>query len=145
MDALGSVREYAKGKTLFESGSPAVGVYFVLQGDVRLLPTTLELDRCASQKAGPGCLLGLREAIAGDTYGATAKVLNPAKVCFVSRDDLLNYLRANPACCMEVVRILSEDLHLLYHEFQKFEVCGQRNRKLRPGSASATPRARRRT
>ena len=122
-----SVREYAAGVTLFERGKSAQGIYFIEQGRVRIL-----LDRNAGklfEVAGPGSVLGLTESVSGNSYKSTAEVAERANVGFVKRSDLLDFLREHCEICMQIVQLLSEDLHVLYHEFRGIELPGSRHRK----------------
>jgi len=46
------------------------------------------------------------------------KAEDHATIAFVPRDSLLEFLRRHCDFCMQVVRLLSEDLHRLYHKFR---------------------------
>lgn len=118
LKGLRSECTYSRGKRLFQCGEPAKGVYLIESGEVSLL---LPLPSGASpifEKVGPGVALGLSEAMSGENYKLTAQARKPAQVWFVERQELLDFLRRHPQFCMQIVRLLSEDLHLLYHKFR---------------------------
>jgi CRP/FNR family transcriptional regulator, cyclic AMP receptor protein len=122
-----SVRDFAAGGTLFERGKPAEGIYFIEQGRVRVL-----LDRNAGklfEVAGPGSVLGLTESVSGHNYKSTAEAVERTRVGFVQRNDLMTFLRGHCEICMQIVQLLSEDLHVLYHEFRSMESPASPRRK----------------
>ncbi len=109
---------YAPGKQLFRYGEDTLGIYIVKKGNVDLLLSATSGEERLFERVGPGTLLALSEAISGGTHKLTAVAASEAEISFVDRQDLLRFLRQNPACCMQLVRLLSEDLHTLYHRFQ---------------------------
>jgi hypothetical protein len=60
----------------------------------------------------------LSEAISGGPHKLAAVAVDCAQVAFVSREDLLPFLQQNQLFCMQLVQLLSEDLHSLYHRFR---------------------------
>jgi CRP-like cAMP-binding protein len=118
LQEIKSVRAYTKGTTIFEQGTVAAGVYVVEAGQVRLLLTTNQIRPQLLEVAGPGTILGLSESLCGDSYRLSAQAEDHASIAFVDRDSLLEFLRTHCDFCMQVVRLLSEDLHGLYHKFR---------------------------
>jgi CRP/FNR family transcriptional regulator, cyclic AMP receptor protein len=103
-----------KGALLFAEGCPSRGVYVLCEGRAKLSICS-ENGKCLMLRvAGPGEVLGLGASLSGNAYEVTAELLDTAQVAFVKREDLLKFLRDNPAICMEVVRRLSDDLHGAY-------------------------------
>jgi CRP/FNR family transcriptional regulator len=64
--------------------------------------------------AGPGEVLGMGAALSNTPYEITAELLDNSQVVFVRRKDLMKFLREHRQVCMEVVRMLSQDLHGAY-------------------------------
>lgn len=120
-DQIKSSRTYAAGSALFEEETPAVGVFLIESGQVGIRVLSGDGRRRRLATAGPGTMLGLSEAISGECYKVSAHTVVPTDVFFVKREDLLEFLAAHPAVCMEVVRLLSEDLHSLYHHVRKLD------------------------
>jgi CRP-like cAMP-binding protein len=115
---LGKMRNYAKGALLFSAEEAPKGVYLVDQGTVAINWPSPARKKVREQSVGPGALLGLSESITGEDHKFTAKALEDSRTWFVERQDFLKFLRQNQALCLRIVRLLSEDLHQLYHNFQ---------------------------
>jgi CRP-like cAMP-binding protein len=132
LQGIKSVRTYAKGATIFLQGTTAEGVYVVEAGQVRLLLTTNQRRPQLLDIAGPGTILGLSESMCGDIYRLTAQAEDHASIAFIPRDRLLEFLRAHCDLCMQVVRLLSDDLHGLYHKFRSISAHPGRPRHRAP-------------
>jgi CRP-like cAMP-binding protein len=131
LHGIKSVKIYSKGSTLFRRGMAVNGLYVIDSGRVRILlptphgPQLLELG-------GPGTVLGLSETMSGDDYRVTAQAEDHVTASFVPRDSFVEFLRLNCDYCMQVVRLLSEDLHGLYHKFRSISARPGRPRRFRP-------------
>lgn len=126
--ALSASRSYPSGIKLFERGTTAQGVYLVEHGTVNLVWD-------GESKAGPifevaeaGAVLGLSESMTGDPYRMTAEVSAPSRIAYVERSAFLDLMREHPEFCMQVVRLLSENLHGLYYRVQSITVVGTRDK-----------------
>ncbi len=113
-----SVRLFPKGATLFQQGSVVMGVYLVESGEVRVLLPTGHSAKQLLEVVGPGTVLGLSESMTGEKYRVTAEAGDQTTVAFIPRQEFLEFLREHGDFCMQVVRLLSEDLHGLYHKFR---------------------------
>lgn len=109
---------YEKGTLLFDHGKPAEGVYLVQAGEVRLALPAKSGAEIRFGMAGPGAVLALSEATSSDVHKLRAVVSRRSQIALVRRADLIEFLAANHELCLQVVHILSEDLHGLYHRFQ---------------------------
>lgn len=118
LHGIKSVRVYAAGARLFEQGGDVDGVYVVESGVVRVLLPTAQSRLQLLEVAGPGTILGLSESMSGERFRVTAEAGEHATVAFVARDSFVAFLRGRSDLCMQVVRLLSEDLHGLYHKFR---------------------------
>ena len=63
-------------------------------------------------------MLGLSESVSGHDYKVTAEAADQTRVSYIERQKLMAFLRDHCDICMEIVRLLSEDLHALYHRFR---------------------------
>jgi CRP-like cAMP-binding protein len=113
-----SVRLFPKGAALFQQGSAVTGLFLVESGEVRVLLSTGQSQRQLLEVVGPGTVLGLSESMSGEKYRITAEAGEPTTAGFIPRAELLEFLREHAEYCMQVVRLLSEDLHGLYHKFR---------------------------
>jgi CRP-like cAMP-binding protein len=106
------------GSLLFQQGSPVTGVHVVESGEVRILLPTGPRQKQLLEVAGPGTMLGLSESMSGEDYRVTAEAGEETSAGFVPRQEFLEFLRTHGDFCVQVVRLLSEDLHSLYHKFR---------------------------
>ena len=113
-----TVQQFPRGAVLFQKGSPVTGVYLVESGEVRILLPTGNRQHQLLEVAGPGTILGLSESMGGEDYRVTAEAGNQTTAGFIPRQEFLEFLRAHSDFCVEVVRLLSQDLHGLYHKFR---------------------------
>ena len=118
LKALKTEHAYVPGAALFRSGQPVQGVYLVERGEVRLLVPASAKSAAVLGKAGPGTVLGLSEALTGAPYKLTAEAASHVQVAFVERDRFLNFLREHHDFCLQIVHLLSEEVHVLYHHFR---------------------------
>jgi CRP-like cAMP-binding protein len=132
LHGIKSVKVYGKGSTLFQRGTPVTGVYVVDSGRVRLLLPSLQGRPQLLEIAGPGAILGLSETMSGDEYRVTALAEEYVTASFVPQQSFVEFLRLNCEYCMQIVRLLSEDLHGLYHRFRSISARPGRPRRHRP-------------
>lgn len=121
-----SVRLFPKGAKLFQQGSAVTGVYLVESGEVRVLLPTGPSQKQLLEVVGPGTMLGL----SGERYRITAEAGEQTTAAFILRQEFLEFLRAHGDFCMQVMRLLSEDLHGLYHKFRSISAHPGRHRPL---------------
>jgi CRP/FNR family transcriptional regulator len=117
------------GATLFQQGSTAKDLYLVESGEVCILFSTGQGQRQLLEVVGPGSMLGLSEIMGGTSHRATAVARNGGGSSSIPREKLLNLLRGNTALCMEIVRLLSEELHGLYYKFRNISAHPGRPRR----------------
>jgi CRP/FNR family transcriptional regulator, cyclic AMP receptor protein len=118
LHAIKTVRLFPKGAKLFQQGSAANGVYLVERGEVRILLPTGQNQKQLLEVVGTGTMLGLSESMSGETYRITAEAGDQMTAAFIPREQFLEFLREHGDFCLQVVRLLSEDLHALYHKFR---------------------------
>lgn len=113
-DALKSVSSRPRGTTLFREGQPARGVFILYDGRAKLSVCSESGKQMLLRIAGPGEILGLSAALAGSPHEVTAELLDDAQVAVVKRKDLLQFLHQHRDACLQVVNLLSQDLHVAY-------------------------------
>ena len=132
LHGIKSVRVYPAGATLFQQGSAVRGVYMVESGQVRIFLPTMQSRLQLLGVAGPGTVLGLSESMSGDFHRVTAEAGDHTTVAFIARDNFVEFLREHSDFCMLVVRLLSKDLHGLYHKFRNISAHPGRPRHQTP-------------
>jgi CRP/FNR family transcriptional regulator, cyclic AMP receptor protein len=113
-DSIKSLALYPRGTTLFEEGRPARGIFVLCEGRAKLSVCSENGKRLTLRIAGPGAVLGLSASVSGCPYQVTAETLDNAKVAVVRRKELLKFLRTHREACLQVVHLLSQDLHAAY-------------------------------
>lgn len=133
------VRHYRKGTAVYRRGRAVRGVFLIRKGRVKLLlgegPSGLALHI-----AGPGSVLGVGETVSGAAYEASVEALEACEIAFLPREEFLRYLRTNCNICLQLVQLLSEDLHVLYQQYRTVGGPATRHRKPR-GNGAARPQA----
>lgn len=113
-----SEQNFPSGGILFQQGSAATGVYLVEHGEVRILLPTGQNQKQLLEVLGPGAILGLSENMTGENYRITAEAGNKTSLAFIPRATFLEFLRGHGDFCMQILRLLGDDLHGLYHKFR---------------------------
>src|SRR5271167_2863657 len=113
-DAIKSVGLYRRNTVLFAEGRPVRGVYILCDGRAKLSICSDTGRRLTLRIAGPGEVLGLGAALSNTPYEITAELLDNSQVVFIRRKDLMKFLREHREVCLQVVHMLSQDLHGAY-------------------------------
>src|SRR5271157_3418109 len=113
-DEIKLLATYPRNTILFAEGRPVRGIYLLCDGRAKLSICSDSGKRLTLRVAGPGEVLGLGAALSNTPYEITAELLDNSQVVFVRRKDLLKFLREHREVCLEVVRIMSQDLHGAY-------------------------------
>lgn len=113
-DSIKSLVRYPRGTVLFEEGQAARGIFVLCEGRAKLSVCSESGKRLTLRIAVPGEVLGLSASLAAGPYEVTAEALDNARVAVVRRKELLKFLRVHREACMQVVHLLSQDLHTAY-------------------------------
>jgi len=113
-EALKSVAACPRGAVLFHEGQPSRGIFVLCDGRAKISVSSESGKRMILRIAGPGEILGLSAALAGSPHEVTAELLDDAHVAAIRRKDLLRFLHEHREACLQVVNLLSQDLHVAY-------------------------------
>ena len=113
-DEIKSLATYPRNTILFSEGRPVRGIYLLCDGRAKLSICSDSGKRLTLRVAGPGEVLGLGAALSNTPYEITAELLDTSQIVFIRRKELMKFLREHPSVCLEVVRMLSQDLHGAY-------------------------------
>ena len=113
-EAIKSLGSYRRNTILFSEGRPVRGIYLLCDGRAKLSICAENGKRLTLRVAGPGEMLGMGAVLSNTPYEITAELLDSSQVAFVRRKELNKFLREHPDVCMQVVRMLSQDLHGAY-------------------------------
>lgn len=113
-DEIKLLATYPRSTILFAEGRPVRGIYLLCDGRAKLSICSDSGKRLTLRVAGPGEILGLGAALSNTPYEITAELLDTSQIVFIRRKELMKFLREHPDICMQVVRMLSQDLHGAY-------------------------------
>lgn len=108
--ACGAVAIYKPRQVIFHEGTPAVGLYILCYGAVKLYQS----DRFGHDHilgiAAPGDLLGELPLDPTEPYSVSAEVLTESQLCYLPRDRLVEFIQANPTTSLRLIAALSKSL-----------------------------------
>jgi CRP/FNR family transcriptional regulator, cyclic AMP receptor protein len=113
-DEIKSLASYRRNTVLFAEGRPVRGIYILCDGRAKLSICSDTGKRLTLRIAGPGEVLGMGAALSNSPYEITAELLDNSQVVFIRRKELLKFLRDHPGICLQVVNMLSQELHGAY-------------------------------
>jgi CRP/FNR family transcriptional regulator, cyclic AMP receptor protein len=125
-EEIKSVGNYSRNTILFAEGRPVRGIYLLCDGRAKLSICSDGGKRLTLRIAGPGEVLGLGAALSNTPYEITAELLDTSQIVFIRRKELLKFLREHPEICMQVVRMLSQDLHGAYERVRSIGMAHSR-------------------
>ena len=102
----------SKGTTLFRVGDEVTGVFLIQGGEVRL-GNACDERVYGNRLLHAGSVLGLPATLSGRPYSLTAEVTKDAQLVFVPREAMVGLLKDDPTLCMEVMRLLSEEINIM--------------------------------
>ena len=114
LERLKRSRHYQQHDLLFRDGDLCAGIYLVESGEIDLLVAARRKHHRIFDTARAGSILGLCEAMSGSPHKLTAEAVGPVEVSYIERMALMKYLSKHCEVCMQIVALLSEDLHGLY-------------------------------
>jgi CRP/FNR family cyclic AMP-dependent transcriptional regulator len=113
-DQIKTLSVLSRGTALFREGGASKGIFVICQGRLKLSICSESGKRLILRIAGPGDVLGLSASLSSTPYEVTAEALENATVACVKRKDLLRFLHDHREACLQVVHLLSRDLHTAY-------------------------------
>jgi CRP/FNR family transcriptional regulator, cyclic AMP receptor protein len=121
---------FPKGAFLFQEGAKPRGVHVVLEGRVKLSINSSQGKTLLLGFFGPGTILGLAAAILGSAHAATAEVLKPTRVVFVSRMELVREMQGDATVARQVAELVSEACYFLLGKMRAVDLSQSAPQKL---------------
>ncbi|WP_324674750.1 Crp/Fnr family transcriptional regulator [Hymenobacter sp. GOD-10R] len=100
-----------KGQTIYREGSPALGLYCVHSGKIKVIKVGGDDKEQIVHLGKAGEVLGLAALIARSNHLASAVALEDCVVCFVPRTSFLYLLSSNLQFCTSLLKVLADSLH----------------------------------
>jgi CRP/FNR family cyclic AMP-dependent transcriptional regulator len=99
---------HPRNSVLFNEGHVARGVYVLCTGSAKVSICSADGKKLIMRIAKPGDVLGLYAGLTGRPYEATAELLGPARVSFVSRQNLIELIAKQEVFGLGLVQVFSE-------------------------------------
>jgi CRP/FNR family cyclic AMP-dependent transcriptional regulator len=99
---------YPRNAILFNEGHIARGVYVLCTGSAKISICSSDGKKLIIRIAKPGDVLGLYAGLTGRPYEATAELLEPGQVSFVSRRNLVELIASQGAFGRGLVQLFSK-------------------------------------
>lgn len=104
---------YKKGQNIFYEGTRPTGLFCMNGGKVKVVKNDVQGKEFILYLAKPGDFLGYRALLSEEFYGATATVLEDAKICFIPREDFFEVLQKNPVFMRKVVKEVCKEMGIM--------------------------------
>ena len=99
-----------KGEPLFEEGETVNGVFCVKEGVCKMTKLSTNGKDHIVRLAKPGELLGQRSMISDEPANLSAVALEDMEVCFIPRNEVMQFFNENNQFSMNVMKTICEDL-----------------------------------
>lgn len=104
------LRTYAKGQRIFEMGDPAIGLYFIKSGKVKVFRVSREGAEQVLGVFSDGEEFALAAVFHGGSYPASAETLETSRIYFLERDALLRHIGREPELALRLLNSMSKKL-----------------------------------
>lgn len=105
--------QYKKGQNIFYEGTRPTGLYCMNGGKVKVFKNNIQGKEYIVYLAKPGDFLGYRSLLSEEFYGATATVLEDAKICFIPKENFFEVLQKNPVFMRKVVKAVCHEMGIM--------------------------------
>ncbi|MGC2703311.1 MAG: Crp/Fnr family transcriptional regulator [Candidatus Acidiferrales bacterium] len=123
-------KSYSKGAILYEEGDKPTGVYVVLEGRAKLTVNSSRGKTLLLGFFGPGTILGLASAILARIHAATAEIMIPTKVLFVSRKELVREMEGDAMAARHAAELVSEACYFILTKMRDVELSESTGQRL---------------
>jgi CRP-like cAMP-binding protein len=124
LEPLGTPTNGKAQEDVVVQGAPCRGVYIVRSGLVRLSVVVADKNKEIFQRLlGPGCVAGLPAVLCSTPYMFTARCQTDCTLAFIEASALHEFLRAQPMLCLEVVRLMGQELTEMNERRTNFDKC----------------------
>jgi len=96
---------YKKGQTVFFEGNNSHGIYCVHKGKLKLHKLGTEGKEQIIRFAKDGDILGYRALLSGESFAASATVLEDSSLCYIPKDSLIKLITEDPSFSMKVLEL----------------------------------------
>lgn len=124
LEPLTTVESGCAGQIVVEQGTPCRGIYIVRSGLVRLsIVVAPKGNEIFQRLLGPGCVVGLPAVLCSQPYIFSARCQSECTFGFIESSVLHEFLRTEPLLCLEVVRLMGQELSEMNQRRANFDKC----------------------
>ena len=113
----GQLRVLPKGSIVVTEGEPALSMYLVLEGQLRVYVSDEAGHEVVLNKLGPGEYFG-ESMLTGKTRSASVQTLGRARLCMITRDEFQQLLAARPDLAFHIIQTLIQRVRSLSRRVQ---------------------------
>ena len=103
-------RHFNRGDTLYTEGNRISGFYCINKGIIKVFKTGIDGKEQIIRFAKPGDIIAYRSVLSNEPACTTAKVIEDAMVCFIPSQNLIDFVKENPAFAIEVMKLTCHEL-----------------------------------
>ena len=104
---------YEPGDVIFYEGTPALAVYCVRNGAIKLFRRMKHGDEVVIGVRGAGDLVGLRAVLAGVPHWVSATTIERSAVCAIPAQDFVDVVSENMTTALQVMKRLASESRLV--------------------------------
>ena len=106
-------QHYKAGQNLFYSGNPALGVFCILSGTIKLEVQDEEGKTQIAQVYTKGGMIGYRALFSEDLYLSSAIAVEQTELCFIPKTTIMELIKKNPDLALKFLKQLSDDFRMM--------------------------------
>lgn len=100
-------RSYVAGQTVLEAGDPTLDLFFIAEGEVRVVTRSSSGHEIILNEIGSGQFFGEIAAIDGGTRSTSVVALTRARACVIAAKPFLRFALSSPDASLELMRKLT--------------------------------------
>ncbi|MBX7151722.1 Crp/Fnr family transcriptional regulator [bacterium] len=108
-----TVEKFEKNAVMFHEGDEPRGVFCVYSGVIKITRKDVKGVERILQFAKPGDLLGIPATVTRQPYHNSAHVLEASSVCYIAKEDFINFMKSNPEFSLRVMKFLSDRIDFM--------------------------------
>lgn len=116
-----------KDHVLFRQGGAPVGLYILNKGEAILTMSSPAGESVMSIQTVPGSVLGLPGLVSNEPYTMTAIARGGAELSFVTRDDFMALMQADPLLPLKILPVLAAELRSARHAISASQASSDRS------------------
>ncbi len=106
-------QHFKAGQNLFYAGNPALGIFCIISGTVKLEVQDEEGNTKIAQVYSKGGMLGYRALFSDDKYMSSAIAVEQTELCFIPKTTIMELVKKNPELALKFLKQLSDDFRMM--------------------------------